>query len=159
MAAQCLLGAAVVGSLHVGEHVLHIVVLFHSLNECLHVGLLLGGEFLVIGRLIDKFRAFDFKAVVLQILLDVAIGLESARDEQFFLVLVEVLGSAVDQFQLQVIELDAVLGRDVEIAFVREHERHGARVAQRLRRLATVRVVLSVAVSTSTAIPWGANPS
>ena len=42
-------------SLHVGEHVLHVVVLLKHLDECFHVGTLFGSEFLVFGWLIDKF--------------------------------------------------------------------------------------------------------
>ena len=100
---------------HGGKHVLHVVVVVNHVDEFLHLLALLVGEFLVVRRLIHELAACDFKTIVFQILLDVAVGLERAGDYVSLVVLIQFLGSKIDEFQLQVIESDAVLRCNMEV--------------------------------------------
>ena len=82
---------------------MHIVVFFHHFNEFFHCGTAFGIEFFGVGGVVHKFGAGDFKAVVFEILLNVAIGFKSARDDDFFFILVEVFCTEVDEFKFKIV--------------------------------------------------------
>ena len=147
----------IVGLFHIMEDVLYIFVFFDALNEFLDLGSLLFGEFFGIVRYTLKLRAGDFVAVVFEILLNGIERLEFAIDYNFFFVCIELVYAEVNQFKFQIFERNAIFGFNMKYALVIEKKREAARCTQRTAKLvevaANVRLLLSVAVSTTMAMP------
>ena len=110
--------------LHGGEHVLNVVVFFHSLEEFFYCCATFGIKFLGVGWVVNELGAGDFEVVVFEILLNVAVRLKSTGDDDFLFVLVEILCAAVDKFEFEVFEGHTFFSLNVEVALVGEHKCH-----------------------------------
>ena len=104
---------------HVVEDVLHVFVFLDFFEKFVDALALLGCHVLeVVGDALE-FRADDFKAVVLEVFLDVGILLERTVEHDLFVavlvfVVSEFVDAVVDEFELEVIERNAVFGFDLE---------------------------------------------
>lgn len=120
------------------EHVCYVVVVLNAFEELLHLGGLVGAEgFGVVGYALE-LEAQDVVALLLEVALYGAELGEVGVDHHAVVVGEHLLGTVVDELELEVLHVESLLGLDAERAFALEQEVEHADGAKRAAVLVEV---------------------